>query len=148
MLLEVRDWPGIAGPLVHVPDPLSATGLVEEIASRVAPRYRVISVSPRSGVPYQVSATDLLGVLNQFGFENTVLVGEGLGCLTALVVAAWYPEQVGRLILVQPCWHASDNTPEGWALRDCPPDLDSLRQRVRCQVNEVSGAEQVVATLP
>ena len=101
-------------------------------------------------VPYQVGALDLLGVITQFGFEHPVLVGEGVGCVTALTLAAWYPEHVDRLILVTPKWEAAGDSVsvEAQALRDCPPDARALRRHLRCQVTEAQTANEVVATLP
>ncbi len=114
----------------------------------IAPRYRVMSVGPRGGTPYQVGATDLLGVILQFGLHDPVVLGEGLGCVTTLVFSAWYPEHARRLILAKPTWNVSGDSLEARALRDCPPDLPALSGRIRCPVTEVSTAEQVAATLP
>jgi pimeloyl-ACP methyl ester carboxylesterase len=151
--LRLRDWPGHGGPLVHVPDPLIASPVIERIAASMAPRYRVVSLSTRASVAYQVHATDLLEVLRQFGFTAPVLVGEGLGCLTALIVAAWYPTHVSALILVEPTYAPPPgDTLEARALRDCPPDVVRLRSAVRCPVLETQGATDietfVAATLP
>src|SRR5207245_9519776 len=112
-----------AGPLVHDPIPLSAASsastvdsfldglahvlgplpvahsVIDGLADALAPRYRVLSVSSRGDAPYQVDAVDLIGVLSQFGFRTPVLLGERLGCVTALVAAAWYPDRVAGLIL-------------------------------------------------
>jgi pimeloyl-ACP methyl ester carboxylesterase len=99
-------------------------------------------------VPYQGSAVDVAGVIRQFGFESPVLLGEGLGCVSALLLGAWYPEHVGRLILAAAKWHVSGESLEARALSDCPPDLQALRRRVQCQVTEVDSAEEVAATLP
>lgn len=144
----MRDWPGLRGPLVHAPDPLVASPVVEDLAALIAPRYRVLSASPRPGTPYQVSAIDLLGVITQFGFEAPIVVGEGLGCITALVVAAWYPYAVGSLLFVNSVWGATGDSIETRALRECPPDVDALRRAVRCQLSEVTSADEVAATLP
>jgi pimeloyl-ACP methyl ester carboxylesterase len=136
----VRDWPGLGVPLVHVPDPLSLrpSELVEGLAALLAPTYRVLSVAPRAAAPYQVAAADLEGVLSQFGFLQPVLIGEGLGCLTVVILAAWYPELVGRLILVGPtCAAPEDSLEDGIearALRECPPDWPALLESVRCEV--------------
>ena len=148
----MRDWPGFDGPLVHVPDPISESRLVEELAASIAPRLRVLSVSPRVGVPYQVSATDLLGVLRQFGFPTPVVLGEGLGCLVALILAAWYPTHVGALILLEPKYDPPPGeSSEARALRDCPPDVARLRARVQCPVIEPTHVEELkirLAALP
>jgi pimeloyl-ACP methyl ester carboxylesterase len=136
----VRDWPGLGVPLVHVPDPLRLrpSGLVEGLAALLAPTYRVLSVAPRAGAPYQVAAADLRGVLSQFGFLQPVLIGEGLGCLAVVILAAWYPERVGRLILVGPTYAAPEDRVEDGiearALQECPPDSPALLRSVRCDV--------------
>ena len=137
--MRVRDWPGLAGPLIHLPDPLGPSNLIDRIALRVAPRWRVLSVSPRADTTYQLDAADTLGVVEQFGFRSPVLLGERLGCVQALLLAAWYPERVGGLILLE----ASGQPPGGddvaaRALRDCPPDVAALRRAVRCRVLELS----------
>jgi pimeloyl-ACP methyl ester carboxylesterase len=140
--LSLRDWPGFGGPLVHVPDPLSpADGVVEALAGELAPKYRVLSLSPRPRQPYQVAAADLLGLLDQFGFLKPVLVGERLGCVPALLIAAWHPERVAGLVLVDPTYDApaSDTTSiEAHALRDCPADWPALRSFVQCRVLAVA----------
>jgi pimeloyl-ACP methyl ester carboxylesterase len=78
-------------------------------------------------------------VLSQFGFASPVLVGEGLGCVPAMIVAAWYPDRVGRIILVAPAVEPPPGDDAGaWALRECPPDWTALRARVSCDVLEVA----------
>lgn len=137
--LTLRDWPGLDGPLVHVPDPLTPTDdVVIALAEAFAPRQRVVSLSARGDAPYQVDAADLLATLQQFGFAQPTLVGERLGCLPALLLTAWYPERVERLVLVDPTCEpspgtAADSVPTR-ALRDCPPDWSALRAAVRCPV--------------
>jgi len=143
--LRVRDWPGRAGPLVHVPDPLSlADSVVERVAAALAPRYRVLSVAPRGDVPYQVDVVDLIGVLSQFGFRIPVLLGERLGCVTALLAAAWYPDRVAGLILADPVYDppASEEV-AARALRDCSPDWSSVRSALRCRVLESNALEAI-----
>jgi pimeloyl-ACP methyl ester carboxylesterase len=124
--------------LVHLPEPLSsADSVVESMAAALAPRYRVLSLASRGDVPYQVDVVDLLGVLSQFGFARPVLVGERLGCVTVQVAAAWYPDRVAGLILVDPVYAPSQSeTVATRALRDCPPDWSSLRAALRCPVLE------------
>ena len=150
----MRDWPGMSGPLVHVPDPLFPTdALVTNLAETVAPRYRVVTVAPRGSSPLQVDAVDLFGVLVQFGFTTPVLVGERLGCVTALLVSAWYPDRVAGLVLFEPIYAAPNIVSiAARALRDCPPDLAALRTAIRCPVLEAESVEQIepflTATLP
>jgi pimeloyl-ACP methyl ester carboxylesterase len=135
--LSARDWPGLGRTIVHSPDPLSGRSVIARLAA-LAPTYRVLSVIPRASVPFQVASLDLVGVLDQFGFVTPVLVGEGLGCVPVVLVAAWYPERMGGLVLVDATWEASSGDGvEAQALRDCPPDWAALRSRVNCGVLEL-----------
>jgi pimeloyl-ACP methyl ester carboxylesterase len=141
--LRLCDWPGLGRALVHVPDPLflHSDAVVGRLSAALAPRYRVLSLSPRGASPYQVDAIDLLGMLRQFGFEAPILVGERLGCLPALLVTAWYPEVVGGLVLVDPNYDPPPgDRVEARALCDCPPDWPTLRTAVRCPVLVTSSA--------
>ena len=98
-----------------------------------------MSVSPRSDSPYQVSVVDVVGVLDQFGFVAPVLVGVGVGCVTAVLVAAWYPDRVGRLILIDPSLEGGGLV--GQSLRDCRPDMAGLRAGLTCPVLETSALD-------
>jgi pimeloyl-ACP methyl ester carboxylesterase len=131
---------------VHVPDGSFLSSSIPRLAAELAPTWRVLSISPRPSVPYQVTALDVVGVLDQLGCEHNLLVGEGTGCLTALLVAAWYPPKVSGLLLVDGRY-AGDRY-----LRECPPDLAALRAMVSCAVCEASSgdlhlAERVAAML-
>jgi pimeloyl-ACP methyl ester carboxylesterase len=137
--LHLRDWPGLAGPLIHVPDPLAPdAALGAQLADMLAPRYRVLSVPPRAGSPYQVDASELWGVLDQFGFERPILVAERLGCVAGLQVAAWQPRRVAGLVLVEATFDPPAS--EGLfvrTLRDCPPNWAALRTAVECPLLEL-----------
>ncbi|MCA1648349.1 MAG: insulinase family protein [Chloroflexi bacterium] len=132
----------IAGPprVVHVPDPRAPSeAVVEALNVAFGPDYRIVSIEPRAGQPYQVQAADLLATLKQFGFPPVVMVSERFGCVAALLLAAWHPGHVQRLLLVDPIYaapNADDRSVEARALRDCPPDWRSLRAAVHCPVLE------------
>ncbi len=143
--ISLRDWPGISGPVVHLPDPFVSSSFVDDLAGRIAPQFRVLSISPRPHAPYQLTASDLVQVLDQFGFETPILVGEGLGCLPSLLVAAWHPERVHGLVLVSKRCEAPQDSIEARALRDCPPDWDALFARVTCPRVEATSVERVEA---
>jgi pimeloyl-ACP methyl ester carboxylesterase len=147
--LRLRDWPGQDGPLVHVPDPLAPGNVVvDALAAQFAPPYRLLSVEPRAAHPYQTQAVDLRATLEQFGFAAPILIGERLGCIAALLVAAWYPDVIGRLVLVDPVYEASplhELTIEARALRECPPDWPSLRSSVHCPVQVVRWTDRLGA---
>ncbi len=128
-------------------DSFHESPLIEKIAAVLSPRYRVLSLSLRASVPYQVWATDLVGMLDQFGFTEPALVGEGLGCLPALLVAAWYPMRVRRMVLVEPTTEPPGDTIEARGLRDCPPDWPRLRAAVRCPMLETTQLYDIEAFL-
>ena len=135
-------------PLLHIPDPWSASSsLVETLADSLTPRWRVLSLTPRPATAYQVWANDIVGVLNQFGFQSPVVLGEGVACVPVAVVAAWYPERVGRLVLVSPSVEpTAGDDPATWSLLDSPPNLAALRARVTCDVLEVSASDPVLVS--
>jgi pimeloyl-ACP methyl ester carboxylesterase len=76
--------------------------LIEALAEALTPRYRLMSLWLRQGLPCEVLAVDLLGVLDQFGFDNPVLIGEEVGGVAALLVARWHPGRIRKLALVNP----------------------------------------------
>ncbi len=149
VVLQLRDWPGQAGPLVHVPDPLSpAESVVDDIAAALAPAYRVLSVRPRGGSPYQVDAADLLAAVDAFGFVKPVFVAERLGCVAALLVCAWRAKGVDGLVLIEPAYEPPPgNSLEARALRQCPPDWRALRAAVDCAVLVLARSSSVVRDL-
>ena len=107
--------------------------LAPVLAAALQPRYRVLSLAPREGVSYQTDAADLEALLSAFGFEQPLLVGEGMGAVAPLLVAAWWPALVGALLLVAPAREAAQGI-EGRGLRECPPDWDALLALVHCPV--------------
>jgi pimeloyl-ACP methyl ester carboxylesterase len=126
--LRLRDWPGRAGPLVHVPDPLVRSGVVESIATALAPRYRVLSLEPRADVSYQTDAFDLLDLLDAFGFVTPVLLGEGLGAVPVVLAAVWQPTLVSGLVLLRPRHRPPLKLERlaGRGLVECPPNWTAL----------------------
>jgi pimeloyl-ACP methyl ester carboxylesterase len=150
--VRLRDWHGYRGPLIHVAHPTDKPSIVEALATTLAPHWRVLSVSSRPDVAYQVAVADLVGVLDQFGFVRPVVLGEQLSCHTVLILAAWYPTRVGTVILVEPQYaRPTGDTLEARALRDCPPDWPQLRANVRCPIfvaADVPDVERFLAELP
>jgi pimeloyl-ACP methyl ester carboxylesterase len=148
--LALRDWPGRAGPLFHVPDPLAPDDqLLVALADHFAPRYRVLSLTPARDQPYQVAADQLVATLTQFGFLSPTLIAERGGGVAALVAAAWHPNRVDRLVLVDFSLTATSNNTSltTQALRDCPPDTQALRDRIQCPLLELRADAQTLARL-
>lgn len=96
---------------------------------------RILSVQPRGDAPLQVYAADILELIAQFGFERIELVGERLGCVIALLVAAWRPTCVARLHLIDACYDADGDSLFARSLRDCPPDWLAIRAAITCPID-------------
>jgi pimeloyl-ACP methyl ester carboxylesterase len=123
------DWPGSKGPLVHVPDLLlPSSGLAAELAQQLSPEYRVLSMHPQTGLLYQLHVAELVGLLDQFGFEQPILIGEQSGCVVTTLLAGWYPKRLAGLILLDPIMEAADVP----GIVDCPPKWDLVWQRIVC----------------
>jgi pimeloyl-ACP methyl ester carboxylesterase len=126
---------------VHVPDPLSPRDdVVSDLAAYFAPEYRVLSISPRPGQPYQTQMGDVLATLDQFGFDEPIVVGERLGCVAALLLAAWHPGRAARLVLIAATFAALSHwdSVEARALRDCPPNMTTLRAAIQGPLLEIA----------
>jgi pimeloyl-ACP methyl ester carboxylesterase len=76
--------------------------------------------------------------MDQFGLYGRVIVAEGLGCATALLLAAWHPERVAALALIDRRFELAGSSLAARALRDCPPDWARLRLDISCGVLELS----------
>ena len=70
---------------------------------------------------------DVREFVEQFGFTRVTLVGERLGCVTAVLLAAWHSDLVASVRLVEPRWTAEGESLFARSLRDAPPDWTRLR---------------------
>lgn len=103
----------------------------DEVRPAFEERFRVVAVDCRghgaSGRPgdysFELMRDDLLGVLDQLGFERVTLVGHSMGAGVCLRVAEEHPERVERLVMedVAPPYPRT-----GFDVGDPPPDLDAL----------------------
>jgi pimeloyl-ACP methyl ester carboxylesterase len=148
--LAVSEWPGRRGPLVCLSDPLgSLPDLGPALGQELAPDWRVLQPALSSEVPYQAHVAQTLWLLETFGFEQPVVLGSGLGSGVALLVAAWYPQRVAGLVLVnpglnherwaqvaalaeeQPAWRAWLDAPPAWRRLEAQVTCPMLRLRAR-----------------
>jgi len=58
-----------------------------------------------------------------------------------MLVAAWYPERVGRVVLVDHTLEPEGDDIAALSLRECPADWRALRDRVGCDVLELRSAD-------
>jgi pimeloyl-ACP methyl ester carboxylesterase len=107
--LHVVQW-GEAGPPVVCLHGLTANAFCfQAFADALATDYRVIaydlcgrgrSERPAQGYSVPIHAVDLDQLLTALGLERVALLGHSLGALIALFYAAWRPERVSKLVLV------------------------------------------------
>ncbi|MBX5451770.1 MAG: alpha/beta hydrolase [Thermogemmatispora sp.] len=107
--LHVVQW-GVAGPPVVCLHGLTANAFCfQAFADVLATDYRVIaydlrgrgrSERPEQGYSVPIHAADLDHLLTALGLERPALLGHSLGALIALFYAAWRPERISKLILV------------------------------------------------
>ncbi|QES49287.1 alpha/beta hydrolase [Streptomyces venezuelae] len=108
--LSCRDWGGSGGPVVLLHGLAGHAGEWDAIARDLSPRYRVVAVDQRGhGAserrPRDVSraayVAEVIAVLEQFGLQQPVLVGQSLGGHTAMLAAAAHPGLFRALDLVE-----------------------------------------------
>ncbi|WP_376795707.1 alpha/beta fold hydrolase [Thermogemmatispora sp.] len=107
--LHVVQW-GREGPAVVCLHGLTANAFCfQALADVLAADHRVIaydlrgrgrSERPAQGYSVPIHAADLDQLLTVLGLERVALLGHSLGALIALFYAAWRPERVSKLILV------------------------------------------------
>jgi class 3 adenylate cyclase/pimeloyl-ACP methyl ester carboxylesterase len=73
--------------------------------------------SPGDVAALEVQVDDLLAVMDAAGSERAVIFGSWETCLTAMLVAATYPERAAGLVLVDPfvTFYATKDTPWMWS---------------------------------
>ncbi len=138
--LRFDEWPGYGGAVVCF-----ACEAAESLAEVLAPRWRVVNLHAREDVTYQQDAADLQALLRTIGLERPLLIGQGMFAIAPLLVAAWWPELLGALLLVSPDLNSFTR-----GVRECPPDRDALLALVRCPVRvldafSLTEAEQLLS---
>ena len=80
------------------------------VAPAFADRFHVVSLDQRghgesqwaepAAYATQDFVADLIGVMDSLGWERTTVVGHSMGGHNAMAFAAWHPERVSRLVIV------------------------------------------------
>ena len=133
------EWPGRRGPLVCLPDAQQTNASWwRTLAGAVAPEWRVLLIAPAGGsAPARV--VQLVTLFKAFGFERTpVVVGSRDASLVALLLAAWFSDRVGGLVLIDSQAALLRGT------RRLSLRLAALERAVRCPRLTVRGGPAVV----
>ncbi|MEW6425599.1 MAG: alpha/beta hydrolase [Bacillota bacterium] len=107
--LHLIDWEGSGTPIICVHG-LTANGRCwDALAEKLSPEYRVIaydlpgrgdSAKPASGYGIPAHAEDILVIMGRLGLDRVTLVGHSLGASIGCYFAAWYPDRLQKLVLV------------------------------------------------
>jgi pimeloyl-ACP methyl ester carboxylesterase len=95
--------------LLCLPGQTGSAHTYSGLAARLSPDNRLIALDPRGrgqsaappvGYGYQVHVADTLLAIEQLGLRRPVLVGHSFGAIIALCLAAWAPEALAALVLI------------------------------------------------
>lgn len=122
--LHYLEWPGAGPPVLCLPGITANAHAFARVAEALSPNRRVLAVdlrgrgeSDKPDIGYDVAAhvADAAGLLAGLGIDTAAVVGWSLGAKVALALAAVHPEQVERLVAIDPPVDTS------------PPAADALR---------------------
>ena len=108
--LRYRDWGGRGRPFLALHGSAAHAHWWDPIAPLLAPRLRVLALDWRghglSAWPRppayrtQDFAADLAAVVDRLGLEGVIVAGHSMGGHVAMAFAAWYPDALARLVVL------------------------------------------------
>jgi pimeloyl-ACP methyl ester carboxylesterase len=108
--IHYLEWPGNGSTVVLLPGYSLTAHAFREIAGQLAPRHRVIAITPRGfgesdapeSSPYTIATlvSDLRGVMDSLRIDRSVIVGHSLSGTVIAQFALEYPERVNQLVFV------------------------------------------------
>lgn len=107
--IQVAVWEGNGKQILCIHGLTANARCWDLMASVLAPHYKVIAMdlrgrglsdSPPTGYSVEDHCRDILALLDNLALERPVLMGHSLGALISLVFAAYHPQRVDRLILI------------------------------------------------
>ena len=108
--LRYRDWGGDGRPLLTLHGAAAHAHWWDPVAPYLARRFRVLALDwrghGRSAWPRYPAyrsedfAAELGGVIEGLGLEDVVVAGHSMGGHNAMAFAAWHPDRLARLVVV------------------------------------------------
>lgn len=104
-------------------------------AELIADRFDVVAVdarnhgrSGRGPADASILASDLMAVIRALELRRPILVGHSIGATTVAILAAWFPELAGPVVLEDPPWRL-----------DQPPVDEARLDGVRAWIDSLAG---------
>ncbi|HEX2500311.1 MAG TPA: alpha/beta hydrolase [Methylomirabilota bacterium] len=138
--LRYRDWGGSGRPLLALHGAAAHAHWWDPVAPYLRRRLRVLALDSRghgrSAWPRPPAyrsedfAAEILGVIEALGLEDVVVAGHSMGGHNALAFAAWHPERLARLVVVDARPHINVERLRALQRREPrpPTELPSLAQ--------------------
>jgi pimeloyl-ACP methyl ester carboxylesterase len=107
--LSYREWQGAKGPLICLPSLAGHKGTFDGLAEALSPTYRLIALDlrgrgdsdkPPEGYGFSYHARDILGLADQLGIPQFVLVGHSFGATVGVYLASIRPGRVRAAVLI------------------------------------------------
>ena len=108
--LRYRDWGGTGRPFLALHGAAAHAHWWDPVAPHLAPHLRVLALDwrghGRSAWPRPLAyrtedfAAELAGVIERLGLRDAVVAGHSAGGHSAIAFAAWYPDRLARLVVV------------------------------------------------
>jgi len=117
--LEVLDWGGSGGELLLLAGAGDTAHVFDDLAPKLASRYRVVGVTrrghPGSSAPvtgYDAArlAADVLRVIDALGLKNPVVVGHSFAGEEMHMLGARYPTRIAGLVYVDAAFDRGDSS--------------------------------------
>ncbi len=142
-------WGARGTPVVCITGITANAFCFQAFADGLARDHRVIaydlrgrgdSDKPEHGYSIAIHAEDLAKLIDAWGIERPIVLGHSLGGFVALYFAAYYPDKLSKVILVDagatPFWKTADERPAWLAvslgrLGTPVPSFDEYRQRLK-----------------
>ena len=137
--LHVREWSTDGQPIVLVHGLASNTHIWDDVAPRLAGRFRVVALDqrghgesdkPDDGYDFEQVVADDRALVGALGIERPIFVGHSWGGNVVLEYAATHPDEVAGLVLVDGGFiELASNPGMTWERVErelAPPDLTTL----------------------
>jgi pimeloyl-ACP methyl ester carboxylesterase len=107
--LSYREWPGSKGPLICLPSMAGHKGMLDPIASRLAPEYHLYALDlrgrgdsdkPAEGYGFSYHTRDILAFANELGLETFGIIGHSFGATIGVYLASIRPREVKCLVMI------------------------------------------------